>query len=469
MRDPYDIVIIGGGPGGYVGAIRAAQLGARVALVEKDRLGGTCLNRGCIPSKAMVHDAEVYRKATSGAYCVDAEGGFRVNYTRLVQRRRRVVDEVVEGVVRLMGLYGIEVIAGRGRIVRPGLVEVRGEGSAEEIAARALVIATGSVPARVSVPGADLPGVMTSDELFEMETLPESMVIVGASVLGMEFACIYQALGTRVSVLDSEFFLKDAEQQLATRLRVLLSRRGISITIGLELLDVVRTDDGMLRANYRRKGKLAHAEGEVVLVAAGRWPHSGGLGLERLGVEKKGRSIVVDQYFRTNVPGIYAIGDCIGGHMLAHVASYEGEVAVENILGKERAADYRVVPNCFFTMPEIADVGLTEAQAREAGLKFKVSRFPFGASGRAMAAGESEGQVRMICREEHDGRGGEVLGVHIMGAHASDLIAEAAVAMRMGAAAEDIAHTIHQHPTMSEALREAAAGQLDGAIHYRHR
>jgi dihydrolipoamide dehydrogenase len=327
------------------------------------------------------------------------------------------------------------------------------------------------------MPGADLPGVLTSDGLLELDHLPQSLVVIGGSVVGVEFACLFQALGTRVSVVGRQTWLKEADQQLAKRLRALLSRRGMAITIGVEFQAIERTADGLLRVNYMQNGKPAYAEGELVLQATGRWPHSAGLGLEALGVKMNGRAIAVDEHLQTNVPGIYAIGDCIGGHMLAHVASYEGEVAVENILGRPRRADYTVVPNCIYTLPELADVGLTEAQAKEAGLAVVVSRFPFNVNGRALAMGDSEGQIRMLCAaevpgsgaDEGQGRGGKVLGVHILGPRAGDLIAEAALAMRLGATAQDIADTIHAHPTLPEAFREAALGQLDGAIHYEQR
>ena len=469
MQGIYDIVILGGGPGGYVAAIRAAQMGARVVVVEKDRLGGTCLNRGCIPSKAMVRDAELYRDATSGVYCVDAEGGFRVNFVRLMQRKREVVDTLVQGVEHLMASKRIRVLAGQGRIVRAGLVEVAGANGREELASRAIIIATGSVPARLPIPGADLPGVLVSDDIFALGALPKSLVVVGASVVGIEFACLFGALGTRVSILGRKTFLKEAEQQLAKRLRAMLSQRGMAITIGLEFKEIVRADNGLLRVHYEQGGKQQYAEGELALIATGRWPYTEGAGIEDLGVKMNGRAIAVNEYLETSIPGIYAVGDCIGGYMLAHVASYEGEVAVENILGHRRAVDYRVVPNCIFTMPEIADVGLTDAEAKEAGLDFQVSRFPFNVNGRAVAMGESEGQVRMVCEKAPDGRGGKVLGVHIMGPQASSLIAEAALAMRLGATAKDIAQTIHAHPTVPEALMEAAMAQLDGAIHYEHR
>jgi len=240
----------------------------------------------------------------------------------------------------------------------------------------------------------------------------------------------------------------------------------MEINIGLEFESITQAEGGLLHVNYRQRGKAQYAEGEVVLLATGRQPYTEGLGLEGLGVRFQSRAIAVDEHLQTSVPGIYAIGDCIGGYMLAHVASYEGEVAVENIMGRRRAADYRVVPNCIFTMPEIADVGLTEDEAKEKGLSIQVSRFPFGVNGRALAMGEAEGQIRMVCEKMADGRGGQVLGVHIMGPRAGELIAEAGLAMQMGATARDIAHTIHAHPTLSEAMMEVAMGQLDGSIHF---
>ncbi|MCD6518888.1 MAG: dihydrolipoyl dehydrogenase [Anaerolineae bacterium] len=467
MSTKFDVVIIGGGPGGYVAAIRAAQLGAsRVALVEKRRLGGTCLNRGCIPTKAMVHDAELYQRVTSQIFCVDTDGSFRVNFSRMMQRKRRVVDTLVQGVEHLMQSHGVDVFSGEGKIIRPGAVRVYSDSEEQTLETRAIVIATGSVPAQVPIPGTDLPGVLTSDELLELEELPRSMVVIGGSVVGVEFASIFAALGVQVTILGRRTFLRDAEQRLAKRFRSLLSRKGVSITIGLDFKGITRTDSGMLRVAYERRGKPGFAEAEIVLLATGRWPYTEGVGLEDVGIEKEGRAIRVNEYLETNIPGIYAIGDCIGGYMLAHVASYEAEVAIDNIMGRKRAVDYRVVPNCIFTMPEIAGVGLTEAQAKEAGLAFKVTRFPFSVNGRAVAMGETEGQVRILCEQTSDGKGGRVLGVHIMGPHACELIAEAALAMRLGATAEDIAQTIHAHPTVSEALMEAAMAQLEGAIHY---
>lgn len=468
-RPDYDLVIIGSGPGGYVAAIRAAQLGARVALVEQDRLGGTCLNRGCIPTKAMVREAELAADLSSGQFAVEAIGGWRVDYAKLVARRQGVVDTLVGGIEHLLGAYGVERLAGKGSLGGSGRVKVAGAQGKAELSAGAVILATGSVPTPVPIPGAELPGVVTSDGLLALEELPASLVVLGASVVGVEFACIMAALGSRVSIVGRQSFVRDAEPQLAKRLRSLLARRGIEIVIGVAFSEIAQGADGQLEVRYTRRGEQKAQAGQVVLLSTGRSPYFEGLGLEAVGVATRGRAIAVDEHLQTNVPGVYAIGDCIGGYMLAHVASYEAEVAVDNILCGPRATDYAVVPNCIFTLPEIADVGLTEQQAQELGIAINTSRFPFAVNGRALAVGESEGQVRVVCERRADGSSGRVLGVHVMGPHASDMIAEAALAMRLGATAADIAHTIHAHPTLPEALMEAAMAHGDGAIHYQQR
>jgi dihydrolipoamide dehydrogenase len=466
MASEYDIVIIGAGPGGYVAAIRGAQRGAKVALVDREGIGGTCLNYGCIPTKALVRDAELYRDATSGDYCVDMEGSFRLDFARLMARKREVVDTLVGGVERLLDNYGVDVFIGYGRIRKPGLVEVQGEEDTRELPCGAIIIATGSIPSRAPIEGTDLPGVLSSRELLDIDSLPERLVIVGGSAVGVEFACIFQALGTDVTLLGRRTFVKDTEPQIGRRLRAHMKRQGISITIGLDFQAVKAMDDGSLRVEYERNGEALHAEGDVVLLATGRRPNTKTLELGALGIDTEGSAIRVGESLETSVPSIYAIGDCTGGCMFAHVASHEAEIAVENILGGDRKADYRIIPTCIFTMPEIADVGMTEAQAEEAELEYTVARFPFRANGRALAIGETYGQVRMICEKTPDGDGGRVLGVHIIGPRAGDLIAEAALAMRFEATAEDIAHTIHAHPTIPETMMEAAMAHSCGAIHY---
>lgn len=460
----YDIVIIGSGPGGYVAAIRAAQAGAKVALVEKERLGGTCLNRGCIPTKALIHDAALFQAVTSGRYCIDSNGALTVNLGRMMARKQQTIDTLVGGVDRLLTSYGVDSFAGTGRVERPEVVLVdRGDGC-QRLATKGIILASGSVPTSVPIEGADLAGVVTSRELLEIQRLPERLVVIGGSVVGVEFACLFAALGVEVSLVGRSSFLKDIDPQLAKRLRSQLRRDGMSITIGVQF-EAIRAQGGTLSVCYAHSGRQESVEGDLVLLATGRTPYTEGLGLEALGIRTNGPAIAVNERLQTSVPGIYAIGDCTGGQMLAHVASYEADVAVENILGKPRKADYRVVPNCVYTIPEIAGVGLSEGGARELGIAVSVTRFPFAANGRAQALGETEGQVRMVCETKPDGRG-RVLGVHIMGPNASELIGEAAVAMTLGATAKDLACTIHAHPTLSEALMEAAMAHVGGAIHY---
>lgn len=468
----YDVAVIGAGPGGYVAALRAAQRGARVALIEKERVGGTCLNRGCIPTKAMVRDAEVYRDAVSGQYALRVDTPIQVDFAKLMARKQQVVDSLVGGIEHLLAARKVDVLFGAGRLLAEQqddgrLIAIDTAEGEQVIIAGAVIVASGSVPASVPIAGVELPGVLTSRELLEIDHLPESVVVIGASTVGLEFACILHTLGSRVTVLGRKSFLRDAEPQLARRFRSLLTRQGIEVQVGLEFSSIERLEDGKLRVHYDRRG-AQHADGEIVLLSTGRTPVTAGLGLEAAGVSLKGRAIAVDEHLQTSVSGVYAIGDCIGGHMLAHVASYEAEVVVDNIMGEPRVADYRVVPSCIFTMPEIAGVGLTEEQAKERGLAFAVARFPFMVNGRALALGETEGQVRILYASAGEGKG-DILGVHIMGPHASDLIAEAALAMQLNASVDKVARTIHAHPTVPEALMEAAMNAGIGAIHFEQR
>ena len=453
-----DIVIIGGGPGGYVAAIHAAHLGADVALVEKDKLGGTCLNRGCIPTKALVRSAEVMLDARrSSDFGIDV-ANIGVNFQRVMERKRGVVDKLVSGVEQLMKANRISVHRGIGRILSPHLVKVNGE----EITTRKVVIATGSESTLLPIPGLDLPGVLTTDDILELKELPRSLVIIGGSYTGVEFACIFRVLGTEVTIVKRRpLRLEPLDEEVGRRFAQTLPGQGISVKTGAAV-KAIKQEGESLRVVWDEAEGEQGVEGQMVLMATGRKPYTADLGLAELGVKMDGPAIVVDEYLETNVKDIYAIGDVIGRHMLAHVASYEGEVAVENALGRSRQADYSAVPSCVFVQPEIACVGITEAEAKDRSIPYKVSKFPFLACGRAVAMGETTGLVKLIC----DAENGRVLGLHIMGPHASDLIAEGALAMQVGATAKDIAHTIHAHPTVPEAVREAAMGQLDGSIHF---
>ena len=485
-------------------AIRAAQLGATVALVEKERIGGTCLNHGCIPTKALVSSAEAYLLAKQAArYGLDIGGRnsepyINVNFAQMMARKDEVVDTLVTSVIELVKGHKVDIYEGLGTILQLGLVQVKMDGGGSEssirqpkqyngrrelngqspasrsrrirdpavaqLATKKIIIATGSVPARLPIPGLDLPGVLTSRELLALEELPQSLAIVGGGVIGVEFASIFNTLGTRVTVIEMlPHLLPPVDRKLARRFQRMLSAQGVEVKLNAPV-EEIGLENGRLQVKFSSAKGEGAVEAEKVLVAVGRWPHTEGLGLGALGIKMDGRRILVNEFMETSVPGIYAIGDVLGTYMLAHVASYEGEVAVENALGHQRAADYRAVPYCVFTAPELAGVGLGEREAKERGLDYQVVRFPFSASGRALAMGETEGQVKMVC-EKGSGR---VLGLHVMGPRASDLIAEGALAIQLEATAEDVAQTIHAHPTLPEAVMEAAKAAAFGeAIHFR--
>jgi len=455
--DERDIVIIGGGPAGYVAAIHASHLGAKVAVVEKDKLGGTCLNRGCIPTKALARSVEVLLEARMANDFGIEVNKIGIDFPKIMAHKGKVVSQLVSGVEQLMRGNKISVYRGTGRILSPHLVKVNDE----EIATRKLIIATGSESTPLPIPGRDLPGVLTTDEILELTELPESLVVIGGSHVGVEFASIFSALGTKVTIVKRRpLRLEPIDEEIGRRFAQTLPRQGIEVKIGVAVKTIERKG-AVLRVVWDTPEGEQGADGQMVLMATGRAPYTKGLNLSELGIQMHQGAIKVNEYLETNIKDVYAIGDVLGKNMLAHVASYEGEVAVENALGHPRQADYRAVPNCIFTQPEIAGVGITENEANDGGIPYRVSKFPFAACGRAIAMGETTGMVKMICHAD----GGRVLGMHIMGPHASDLIAEGVLAIQLGATAEDIVHTIHAHPTLPEAVRETAMGQLEGAIH----
>jgi len=454
-----DIVIIGGGPGGYVAAIHAAHLGANVALVEKDMLGGTCLNRGCIPTKALVKSMEVLLETKRASDSGIDVGDIKVNFQKVMARKSNIVSQLVAGVEQLMKANKIAVYRGTGRMLSPRLIKINDE----EIATKKVIIATGSESTPLPVPGLELPGVLTTDDILELKELPESLVVVGRSHVGAEFACIFNAFGTKVTIVKRRpLQLEPVDEEIGRRFAQTLPGQGIEVKIGAAV-KAIRQEGSILRVVWDTPEGEQGVEGQMVLMATGRAPYTEGLGLSEVGVNMEKKAVVVNERLETNIPGVYAIGDVIGKSMLAHVASYEGEIAVENALGRSRQADYRAVPSCVFTRPEIAGVGITEKEARERGIPHKVSKFPFAACGRAVAMDEKVGMVKIIC----DAENGRVLGMHIMGPHASDLIAEGVLAIQLGATAKDVVYTIHAHPTLPEAVREAAMGQLEGSIHFR--
>ncbi|MCL5110026.1 MAG: dihydrolipoyl dehydrogenase [Chloroflexi bacterium] len=459
----YNIAIVGSGPGGYVAAIRACQLGAKVAIIEKDRIGGTCLNIGCIPTKALVTSAEVLETARQAKTFGVEVGEVGFNFAAIMERKQKVVNQMVSGVAQLLKANKVDIVEGTAKFATPNSLIVESGSGKREVQADNIIVATGSVSARPPLPGLDLPGVITSTEAIALEKVPERLVIIGGGYIGMEMACLYQSLGSKITIVEMlPSILTNTDEEIARRFHQLMRQRGVEINVNSPVKEIRQGENGQLSVVYTTGDGEKAVAGDKVLVATGRVPYTEGLGLEQLGVSMNRRAVVANERMQTNVPGVWAIGDATGQIMLAHVAMYQGEVAVENILGHSRKADYRAVPGVIFTMPEIGSVGLTETQTKEQGIDVQVSKFPFTANGRATTLNETAGLVKMVCERST----GSILGVHIMGPRATDLIAEAVLAIQMEALAEDLVLTIHGHPTLPEALHEAAMAQFEGPIHF---
>ena len=455
------ITILGAGPGGYVAAIRAAQLGAEVTVIEESEVGGTCLNRGCIPTKTLIASAEVLHKVKNAqSYGLDLEGTVYPNIQRIVERKNKVVDIQVKGIRSLFKSWGVKLVEGRGVIVDSEHINVTmRDGSKEDIASDKIIIATGSRPARI--PGFPFDGIriLSSDHAINPDSIPRSLIVIGAGVIGCEFAFIYKEFGADVTMIEMmPNAVSNEDEEISQLLERELKKNKIKLLTNTSVKKVdVREECVSVELS---DGKTVEAE--KVLVSVGRAVNSKNIGLETLGIKTGPRGeIVVDGSMQTNVAGVYAIGDVVGGIMLAHLASREGIVAVENAMGGNSRVNYDVIPSAIFTSPEIGSVGLRERQAAERGIKYKVGRFQFRALGKAHAMGEIAGMFKIISEEDTD----KILGAHIIGPHASDLVHEIAVAMEKGLTVKDIAGTIHAHPTLAEGIMEAAEDVHDSAIH----
>jgi dihydrolipoamide dehydrogenase len=455
------ITVLGAGPGGYVAAIRAAQLGAEVTIIEESEVGGTCLNWGCIPTKTLIASAEVLHKVrNAGKYGLEFEGTISPNIQKIVARKNKVVDIQVKGIRGLFKSWGVNIIEGRGEIVDPKKIKVTlKDGSTAEVETDRIIIATGSKPAQIPVFPFDGTKILSSDHAINPDSVPGSLLIIGAGVIGCEFAFIYKQFGADVTMVEMmPNAVSTEDNEISQILERELKKNKIKLLVNTSVEKVDVKEDGV--TVQLSNGKTIEAE--KVLVSIGRAVNSKNIGLESTGV-KTGRrgEVIVDDKMRTNVKGIYAIGDITGGIMLAHLASKEGIVAAENAMGGDSVVNYDVIPAAIFTSPEIGSVGLREKQVAEKGLKYKVGRFQFRALGKAHAMGEIAGLFKMIADEETD----KVLGAHIIGPHASDLIHEVAVAMEKGLTVKDIANTIHAHPTLAEGIMEAAEDVHDSAVH----
>ncbi len=455
MAGSFDIAVIGGGPGGYVAALRAAQLGAKTVVVERDRLGGTCLVRGCIPTKALLQSSELYSQARAGAPFGLVAGQVGFDWSVAQKRKTAVVDQLVKGVEGLLKAGGVTTMKGTACLEGGGVVDVGGE----KIQAKDIVIATGSAVARIPLKGAEL--TIDSDQILELKEIPKRLAVIGGGVVGMEFAAMFAALGSKVTVFEMlPQILPMVDADLVAAYSKHLGSLGAEVHTASKVAEVVKAKGG-LRVRFSSEAQDAAVDADQVLLAVGRVPYTQGLEAENAGVKLERGRVVVDSHLRTSAEGVWAIGDVIGGIMLAHVASYEGVCAVENIAGHaDRTPDYHAAPNGIYTDPEIAHVGLGEKEAAEKGIAVKIGKFPFAASGRALTLGQSEGFVKVLA----DPGSGRLLGAHIIGPRATDLIAEATLAVQNGLTLEQIDLTIHAHPTLPESLMQAALAAQGRAI-----
>lgn len=461
--ETVDLLVIGGGPAGYAGALRGARKGLKTVLVEARDLGGTCLNRGCIPTKALFRAQEVahlVRRAQEFGVLGEYRG---LDWTKVLERKKRVVRQLTGGVRFLLEKAGVEVVQGFAVFAGDRVIRVRQDGKViREFQPRFVLLAPGSRSAPLPVPGSDLPGVIDSEKALELPELPESMVVIGGGVIGMEMACIFQGFGVAVEVVEMmPKILPPVDQEVTDLLTRLVERQGMKVHVNARVQEI-REHNGKLEVLYAQDGELRAASGEYVLVAVGRVPATEGMGLEEIGIEMDRKAVVTDSTLRTSLPWVYAPGDVNGKHLLAHVAYKEAEVAVQNICGEKATMDYRVVPNCIFSFPEIASVGLTEDEAKARGYRVRCGRFPFRANGKALIEGEMDGFVKIVSDEES----GEILGIHIIGPSASNLIGEGILAMGLEATPQEVALAIHPHPTLSEAVMEAAEAVFGAPLHF---
>lgn len=461
--DKFDLVVIGAGPGGYVAAIRAAQLGLSVACIEKDKsLGGTCLNVGCIPSKALLDSSEHFAATADLAKHGVKVGDVELDLGAMMTRKKKVVKTLTTGIKGLFRKNKIERIEGTGKIAGPGKVEVDAGGDHRTIEASHIIIATGSQP--IELPSLPFDGerIISSTEAIALSEVPKRMLVVGAGAIGLELGSVWSRLGADVHVVEFlDRIVAGVDAEVGKALQKALTKQGLTFQLGTTA-EGAKVGAKGVTVNLKTGEETSQHECDVVLVAVGRTVYTDGLGLAEAGVETDERGRVkIDSHFQTNVPGIYAIGDVVAGPMLAHKAEEEGVAAAEHIAGQTGHVNYDVIPNVVYTWPEVATVGLSEEQAKEAGHEIKVGSFPFIANGRARCMDETDGLVKIVADAKTD----RVLGLHICGARASDMIAEAVIAMEFGASAEDIARSCHAHPTLPEVVKEAALAVDGRALH----
>lgn len=442
----FDVAVLGAGPGGYIAAIRSAQYGKKVVLIESRELGGTCLNRGCIPTKAFLHSAEIYESAKNSENFGITSGEIGYDFVKVAAYRDGVVNKLRTGIAKLEKAHGVKVINGFGRIQDAHTLDVEGE----RITFDKLIIATGSAPALPPIPGIDCNNVLTSDDVLGMTSLPDSFVIIGGGVIGIEFATALSAFGKPVTIIEMmPSILPGTDADIVRVLSRVLKKKKVSIINNARVTHISEADT--VSVTYEINGEVKSAEGACCIVCVGRRPLTSDIGLEALGIEMNRSFIKIDEHCRTSVDNIYAIGDVTGKIQLAHVASAQGMVAAANACGHTEVMDYSVVPSCIYTSPEIAFVGISEDKAKSLGIQYKVGSYNVAGNGRAMIMDEAIGTVKLISDEN-----GKLIGAQLLCPRATDMISELTALIRLGASIEDVANTIHPHPTVSEAVMEAA-------------
>lgn len=461
MGQHYDVMVIGAGPGGYVAAIRAAKLGLHVAVVEEDRAGGTCLNRGCIPAKAMIHAAETYRSAREADRFGVETGRVSFDYGKILAYKEETTDALVQGVEQLLAGNGVDRLAGKGTLLAGKKVRVTTEEKEEVYAADHIILAAGSKPLLLPIPGMDLPGVLTSDGLFRLQECPESLAIIGGGVISVEFATAFAGLGTKVTILEAlPRLVPNLDKEISQNLKMILKKRGVDIHTSASVQEVAE-EDGRYVLRFTEKEKEQEVSTRYVLCAVGRVPNTEGLFAEDALPDMERGRVLVDEKFETSIPGVYAIGDLIFGMQLAHTASAQGTVVAEHLAGRSASVDLSVVPSCVYTDPEIASVGLTEEAAKEQGIPVRVGKFIMSANGKSLISREERGFVKILAAEES----GVILGAQMMCARATDMIGELATAVANGLTAKQLLRGMRAHPTYNEGVGEALEELEGGAVH----
>ena len=455
--DSFDVVVIGGGPGGYSAAIRASQLGGRVALIENDTLGGVCTNRGCIPTKFLLGSAELLesiRKAKNFGIMVSDP---QLDLPAMIAAEEGVVKRLVKGIEFLLSKNGIKQYSGFGSISDPGSVTVEGnDGLSIVLGSKNIILATGSEAIRPSIPGIDGEGILTTDEVLKIDKIPSEMIILGGGPEGVEFASMFQSFGTKIHLVDMlPRILPKEDSEISIALQRIFERSGVSVHCNSRVVKVSDAS-GKKIVEIAAEGARRKLNGEVVLLCMGRKPKIAKLGLERVGINTNGDKIGVNVRMETNVPAIFAIGDCASTHLLAYTAAEEGIVAAQNALGVDSKVEYSVLPRCIFCKPEVGAVGITEDELRNTGMKYVVGKFAFRANGRAISAAKSDGFVKILSGENDK----KIFGVHILGPYATEIVHQATIAMKLGATIDDLASLLYGHPTFSESLKEAAYAGL---------